>query len=472
MLEQAKYFSNDTIAAIASGVGGALLVLRVSGPKCAAICEQILLARKNPKDHPREVVLCDVVGFDGKKIDQATAVFYKSPASYTGEDALELTLHGSAFIASKVLIELHALGVRSALPGEFSFRAVRSGKLTLQQAEAVADLIACSNDRALEHSLERLDGSSRALLQELGEKLRSVTSLGELGIDFSDQDVQELGMDRLKKDLSEILPRLRIFAESYERGRRIHEGVRVAFVGLPNAGKSSLFNALLGEDRSIVSEIAGTTRDVIRETMTLSGKTGAHLPTSVTFRLEDTAGVRSTSDRIEKEGIERTFRAARSADLVVWMVDPTSEDAADWMGLWEDVEFSPDKTLGIWTKSDLDSHRKRDQLKCREPFSRVSRWVSTSTVTGLGLKETAECLVEMSQEFVRREPGETLLTRREQQEALFLAIGDIERAIQAPSLDLFSADLRQALHHLGSLIGETVPDDILGRIFSGFCIGK
>lgn len=470
-VESAKYLSHDTIAALTTPVGGAIAMIRASGPGVRTLCEQVLSSKRSVCDHPREMMLCELLGLDGKTIDQVTAVFFKGPASYTGEDSLELFLHGSPFIASKCLQEFRALGIRGALPGEFSFRAVRNGKLDVQQAEAVAELIASSNDQALAHAIEKLQGTQRSLIQDAAEELRTLASQGELGIDFSDQDVEELGLPSLKARLEPVLEALGRLAASFERGVRIHQGVRVAFVGLPNAGKSAFFNALLGEDRSIVSEIAGTTRDVVRETLTLTGRMEPEGLTTVTFRLEDTAGLRDSVDPIERQGVERSIRAASEADLLVWIVD-VNESVEALIRAWERLSFPAERTLGILTKSDLNSQSKRDQFKSNPSFSRIRHWVSTSALTGAGISEAAHALVELSARFVHRAPGEQVLTKKEHQESVTDAISHLERALRVPTLDLFSGDLRQALHSLGPVIGETPPDELLGRIFSGFCIGK
>src|SRR5690606_1562366 len=217
--------------------------------------------------------------------------------------------------------------------GEFSFRAVRNGKMNLIEAQAVADLIAAKNGGATALALEKMEGSQSRLVTEMAEELRKLSTMGELGIDFADQDVEELSLPVLKKRAEGILEKLRALESSFERGRKIQEGVRAAFVGRPNAGKSSFFNALLGEERSIVSELAGTTRDVVRETLTLRGKRG-----SVTLRIEDTAGIRTAPpDRIEREGIDRSVRAALESDFVVSIVDAgaTEEEWAETKAVWE-----------------------------------------------------------------------------------------------------------------------------------------
>jgi len=262
--EGSGYFSGTTIAALASGLGGALSVVRLSG---SGSLEALASLSSKPvaffDGNERKASLVTLSGKDGQPFDQAVALYFKGPRSFTGEDVVEFQIHGSPYVLSRLFQELKALGVRQALPGEFSFRAVRNGKMSLNQAQAVADLIASSNRTAAEVALEKLSGAQNALLSRIADQLRRLAVLAEVGIDFSDQDVEEVSLPVLKKKVLEAKSELTVLARSFERGERIQEGISVSLLGLPNAGKSSFFNALLGEDRSIVSSIAGTTRDII-----------------------------------------------------------------------------------------------------------------------------------------------------------------------------------------------------------------
>jgi tRNA modification GTPase len=294
--------------------------------------------------------------------------------------------------------------------------------------------------------------------------------MGELGIDFADQDVEELSLPALKTRTREILDRLHVFEASFERGNKIQSGVRAAFVGCPNAGKSSFFNALLGEERSIVSEQAGTTRDVVRETMAL--RNGDQ---SVTLRFEDTAGIREhTSDAIEREGIDRSIRSARDADIILLVVDldggAASLPATD--AVWSAIGRPVEKTVAILTKRDRVNNSQLAEVVAAIEKSGIKNHHAVSSVTGVGVSEAARGIVEFCQRFTRRAPGEILLTRLDHLQAVQATIVHLERALESTEEDLFAADLRQALVALGPVIGETLPDDILGRIFSEFCIGK
>lgn len=465
MQDRSGYFSADTIAALSSQVGGAIAIIRLSGPGTRAILGR--LAGPEAMDwEPRRAYRALLRGSSGEAIDDSICLFFQGPASYTGEDLAELQIHGSAYLARRVLEELGKIGARQALPGEFSFRAVRNGKLNLSQAQAVADLIEASNGSAVSLALEKLQGSQSQLVKGLADRLRNLAVLGEIGIDFSDQDVEEVSLPVLRARVQPVIEDLIRLQETFQRGIRVQEGVSVAFIGLPNAGKSSFFNALLGEDRSIVSEIAGTTRDVVRERLTLQGRVG-----SVTLRLEDTAGLRATEDQIERIGIERTQRAAKGADILIVVVDASSE-IRPLFDEWKRIGVAPQKALGILTKVDLVSPEALGRVRREVQKLGVETWCETSVIRGQGIQEAAVAISDFAETLAHRDAGEVLLTRLDHKEAVQAAISHLTRAVQAPEIDLFAADLKQALFALSPLIGETLPDDILGRIFSEFCIGK
>jgi len=457
------YLSEDTISALASPVGGAVAIVRVSGGDALGVLRRLAPGLDPNRTAPWQLSRQRLLDEKDEALDDALVVYFRAPKSYTGEDSAELQIHGGARVAQRVLETLRIAGARQALPGEFSFRAVRNGKMTVSQAEAVSDLIAAENDAALGLALEKMSGLQSKLVATLADGLRQLATLVEIGIDFSDQDVDEVSLPRLKERIHPIVLRLRELEKSFDRGMRIQEGVSVAFVGLPNAGKSSAFNALLGEDRSIVSEVAGTTRDVVREKLTLQGRS-----TSVTLRLEDTAGLRESSDQVERIGIARSLKAARSADLVLLIVDATSsaEELKALAGHWRDLGAPSERTVGIVTKGDLGSAPSGTAL-----FGQIP-WCLTSARTGEGVSEAAARIADFCEGWVRRDRGEVVLTRLEHLHAVRDALTHLDRASQATEIDLFASDLKQSLHALAPLIGDTVPDDILGRVFSQFCIGK
>lgn len=464
-----SYFSDDTIAAPATALGGPVAILRVSGSASKA-CLALLAPRLSWENiQAGRFYRTPLLSKSGTPIDDAMIVKFDAPKSFTGEDVLEIHHHGNPVIAEEILKEIFSLHIRKALPGEFSFRAVRNGKMTLPQAEALSDLISASHESAAQLALEKLSGSQQKLLTEIAEGIRQAMAQGELGIDFSDQDVEELGLEKLKARLIEPIKALQQLQESFKRGIILQEGVKTAIVGIPNAGKSTFFNLLLGEDRSIVTEIAGTTRDEIRETLSLESEGERFI-----FRLSDTAGLRQTEDLAEALGVKRAQKAAEDADLVLWMIEPLQgerqlESQIKAVSEWMD----PDKTIGIISKCDALSDEKSEKLKRKLSIeSGLDSWIKTSAQKSVGIEEVIKEMVKKASLWSRREKGEVLLTRSDHQNAVSVALLDLKRALSAKSLDLFAADLRQTLHGLAPLIGETIPDDILGRIFSQFCIGK
>lgn len=460
------YLSQDTIAAAATAPGGAIAIVRVSGPRAFETAASLCADSSALNAEARKLVRTRLLDEQGASLDDSLVVRFIAPESFTGEDVVEFHLHGSGFVVERVLERLHAAGARSALPGEFSFRGIRNGKMTLSQAQAVADLVRSGNDVAVKLALEKLSGSQNTWVRELSDELRQIAVLGEVGIDFSDQDVDEVSLPTLKRRAQKLRAKLADLCNSFDRGLRIQEGIRVAFVGLPNAGKSSFFNALLGEERSIVSEIPGTTRDVVREQVTLRGDTG-----SVTLRLEDTAGLRATGDRIEQLGIERTRASAQQADLVLFLLD-SAAPVAPALEQWSSLGVVGSKTIGILTKADLAAEPQLQAAESALAEALSSRCIRTSSQTGQGIRDAINGIVEFSKRWTSRSQGELVLTRLDQHQAATRALSDLDRALEAPELDLFAADLKQALSSLSLLIGDTLPDDILGRIFSDFCIGK
>ncbi len=464
-----SYFSNDTIFALTTPLGGAVAGVRLSGSKSREILAKI---SKNTTEIPeRKAVRRDLFSSQGRKIDDALVVCFENPRSYTGEDVVELWLHGSPAIAESLAQEFLSLGLRQALPGEFSFRAVKNGKLSLSQAEAVQELVAATNSEAVDLALEKLDGSHRALILAFADEMRKLASLSELGIDFSDQDVDEVSLKNLKRECQVLIRKLEDLKSSFARGKRIQDGIGVCLFGRPNAGKSTLFNILVNEERSIVSSIAGTTRDVVRETMTLSDGSGR----SLSFRFHDTAGVRETEDEIEKMGVERTLLGARDADLILVLVDPLDpEGFPELMAAFSCLERkSGSEVIFVLTKQDQISMD--DQVNWVERVSGmvgIPSSVIFSGKTRYGLDELVRRLLDIGFLLTQRKSGEVLLTRWDHVRAVEQAITHLERSLTTVSEDLFAADIRQSLISLGPLIGETPTDDILGRIFSEFCIGK
>ena len=470
MADFSGYLSQDTIAARVTGAGGAISMIRLSGPRALEH-----LSRLSPETTGfahRQIERVRLSSADGKTLDDAMAVFYRAPHTFTGEDVAEIFLHGGSFVVSFVLQELFEQGCRQALPGEFSFRAVRNGKLTLDQAQAVHDLISATNGVAHELALERLSGAQSRAFTQIAESLRSLITLAEAGIDFSDQDLEELELERLKSKLQPVAEKLRRISASIDRGRRIQEGVSVVLAGLPNAGKSSLFNELLGQDRSLISEEAGTTRDIVREGARLRSKENTD---EATFIFHDTAGLRETNGNVERLGIELTRGAVASSDIVLFVVEPGSHQhliRQEWKQLGE----PKDKSILVLNKLDRLDSRSADEISREmglwKALLGVEHAVAVSARDQLGIETCIQLLLDRARAWVGRSPSEVVLTRQEQVDAVNRALSDLERARVANAHDMFAADVRQSLDNLSFFIGSTSVDDVLGRIFSQFCIGK
>ena len=460
------YFSNRTIAALCTPTGGALCILRLSGAEALSIASKLAGYSFVQADH-RMAKRAWIRDAEGKRIDDAVVLPFFGPHSFTGEDSVEIFLHGSPMIAQRVLDACFALGSRLALPGEFSFRSVKNGKMLLSQAEAVKELISAENDFSLELALEKLAGSQHELVEKIRGEMLQLCTLSEVGIDFSDQDVDEVSLPRLKGRLGPILSSLQSLRGSFDRGKRFRDGVPVTIFGLPNAGKSSFFNALLGEDRSIVSNIAGTTRDVVRERLNLRGQSG-----QVTLKISDTAGLRSSSDEIEGIGIERSIQAAGESDLIVVVIDGAKPELTTIRDYLARVRQAERSVVFVVSKKDLlrDEERAILTAEVKSVFGAECEWISSRSLEGI--HEVALNLARLAEKRLGRAPGEVILTQIEHLRAVELALGALERAKGAMDLVLFATDVRHATNDLGPLIGETVPDDVLGKIFSDFCIGK
>lgn len=468
-----SYLSDDTIAARITGPGGAISAIRISGPGAATALEALAGAAFKAADKPRAMRLARLRGSDGRALDEALVVFFPQDSSFTGERAVELFVHGGGQVCQSVLQELRRLGCRQALPGEFSFRAVRNGRMTLEQAQAVRDLIEAPNSTAQSLALDRMGGRQERIFSERAEELRQVLALAEAGIDFSDQDldqdshVEVLGLDSLRRRLLPIESFLREVEGSLERGRRIQEGISIVLAGLPNAGKSTLFNELLGSDRSLTSEEAGTTRDVIREQFRLRGRDAA--ADELSFILHDTAGLREDAGSVEQMGISRTREAVAAADLVLFAVAPGSDGPA-MAEEWARLGRPASKTLLVLTKSDVAG---TDSAGIEAVLGLpAGSAVSVSAHEGTGMEELQAAIYGRGIECVGRAQGAATLTRPEQAEAVRRAREALERGRAAPGHELLAADIREALEHLSFFIGKTSVDEILGRIFSQFCIGK
>lgn len=463
--------SEDTICAIATGRGGAIGIIRVSGRDAITVADRIfspVAAGGIPLAQRKAYTISygNVKGHDGETIDDVLISIFRAPHSYTGEDSVEISCHGSSYILQQILQLLIDNGCRAAEPGEFTRRALLCGKMDLSQAEAVADLIASSTKATHRIAMNQMRGAFSRELSLLRDKLLRLTSLMELELDFSDHEELEFA-DRteLHDTATQIETVIARLASSFSLGNAIKNGVPVAIVGETNAGKSTLLNALLGEDRAIVSDIHGTTRDVIEDTIDIDG---------TTFRFIDTAGIRDTADTIERLGIDRTFKKINQASIVLWVVDQT-EAAQQISQLSEKLlSMCSGKTLIlVLNKSDLQPASSSSN---KIDLPQNVKVVSLSAKQKRGLDKLQSLLIETAH-IPEISQNEVVVTNIRHYEALTNALAAIRRVCQGmadglPS-DLISQDLRECLHHLAEITGgEITSEETLQNIFKHFCIGK
>ncbi|MGN0036853.1 MAG: tRNA uridine-5-carboxymethylaminomethyl(34) synthesis GTPase MnmE [Bacteroidaceae bacterium] len=463
--------SNDTICAIATAPGGAIGIIRVSGPDAICITDSLFVPGHSGKPLSQRashtLAFGSIVTPAGKTIDEVLVSIFRAPHSYTGEDCTELSCHGSAYVLQQIMQLLVDQGCRTAQPGEYTQRAFLNGKMDLSQAEAVADLIASTSAATHRLAVNQMRGGFSQELHRLREQLIHIASLMELELDFSDHEDLEFADRRELNSLAEeIEKRLSHLVQSFRLGNALKNGIPVAIVGETNAGKSTLLNALLNEDRAIVSDIHGTTRDVIEETINWDG---------ITFRFIDTAGIRQTDDAIESIGIERTFQKLDKADIVLWMMDCTTA-LFQWASLSEQLlpRCEGKQLLLLLNKVDLLPPSQAEELARlfkQEPFPTL--FISAKDKHTLEPLRTQllqmGVLPQLNQE-------EIVVTNLRHYEALSHALDAIHRVqdgLQSQlSGDLVSQDLRECTYHLGSIIGEISSSDILESVFSRFCIGK
>ncbi len=453
----------STIAAISTGnTVSAIGVLRLSGEDAFAIADQVFhpLNGKKLSDCPRRMmVLGTLLNRDGEAIDQCLAVTFSAGGSYTGEDSVEFHCHGSPVVLNEGLQAMFANGAVQAGRGEFTKRAFLSGNLDLTQAEAVIDLIEAESSEAARNAVEQLGGSLRRKIEGVYDDMLNISSQFYAVVDYPDEDIEDLGREEIERTLADAEKTLRDLLATFKRGQVMRQGVPTAIVGRPNVGKSSLLNALLGYDRAIVTNVAGTTRDTIEEKAVVGG---------VLLRLIDTAGIRETEDTVERIGVERSRNALENAQLVLAVVD--SSDALneeDLAILSEAVRC--EKCILVWSKSDLSDGPTAVMLK-----NAPSAQVSVSSLTGEGLEELEHTVADLFP--VGEVPAGLTLTNTRQAEAVERAARAVGGALDALrgglTPDAVLTDAEGALNALGELTGRTLREDLVGRIFERFCVGK
>ena len=452
---------DDTIVALATPPGiGAIGVIRVSGPGSFEVVNK-LFPSKDLQAQASHTIHVGYLKQDGKMLDEVVLSLFRGPKSYTGEDVIEISCHGSPFVQEQVLQAIAAQGVRMAKPGEFTQRAFLHGKMDLTQAEAVADLIASNTEASRRTALHSMRGGFSSDLAALRERLIRFSALIELELDFSQEDVAFADRAQLQSLISELEMSTRRLLDSFQLGNVIRNGVQVAIIGKPNAGKSTLLNALLNENRAIVSEIAGTTRDTIEEVLNIEG---------VLFRLIDTAGIREHSqDLIESIGIERSLEKMRAASLVLYIFDVQTMDAQTLKEAASAFEKEGIKYILIGNKWDDESPA------TREKFASVPGIIYISARSNRHIDQLKSALLARAVQGDLQTES-TLVTNARHYEALRKlndSLGDVQRGLDdsIPG-DLLALDIRQCLHYLGTITGQITNEDQLDFIFSKFCIGK
>ena len=453
----------STIAAISTGnIVSAIGVLRLSGEEALSVADKVfrpLNGKKLSECPVRMMVLGSLLNRNGEVIDQCLAVTFAAGGSYTGEDSVEFHCHGSPVVLNEGLRALFAAGAVQAGRGEFTKRAFLSGNLDLTQAEAVIDLIESESAEAARNAVEQLGGSLRRKIEGVYDSLLNISSQFYAVVDYPDEDIEDLGREDIEQTLANAEKTLRELLATFKRGQVMRQGVPTAIVGRPNVGKSSLLNALLGYDRAIVTDVAGTTRDTIEEKAVVGG---------VLLRLIDTAGIRETEDTVERIGVERSRSALKSAQLILAVVDSSSELNEEDLALLGEAAKC-EKCILVWSKSDLSDGPTSVVLK-NAPASQVC----VSALTGEGLDEL-ECAV--AELFPSGEvPAGLTLTNTRQAEAVERAARAIGGALSALrgglTPDAVLTDAEGALNALGELTGRTLREDLVGRIFERFCVGK
>lgn len=464
----------DTICAPATVPGtGAIAIIRMSGKDSFRIADKVVSCKGSTISETEGYKLRYGVALeaDGTDLDTVLVSVFRSPHSYTGEDSVEISCHSSKYVVERLLQRLVDSGARPAGPGEFTQRAFVNGKMDLAQAEAVADVISSQNAAAHRVAYSQLKGGFSKELKSLRDELLKMTSLLELELDFSEEDVEFASRRELSALLDGALRHIHSLTDSFRYGNALRNGVPVAIVGAVNAGKSTLLNALVGDDRAIVSDIAGTTRDTVEETMTIDG---------TLFRFIDTAGLRTTQDEVEKIGISRSYKKMSEAEIVLALLDvtvPEEENEHSISDIVNNLDVKSQKLIVLLNKVDvLGSNINVSLLNntVSSPDEKVTK-LYISAKTGFGL-DTLRTLLSDSQKTATLDSGQTIVTNLRHYQSLMSAAASLEkvRSSLTTSLtpDLLSEDLRQALHHLSSILGEVTPDEVLGNIFERFCIGK
>ncbi|MCB0462067.1 MAG: tRNA uridine-5-carboxymethylaminomethyl(34) synthesis GTPase MnmE [Flavobacteriaceae bacterium] len=459
---------DDCIIALATASGsGAIAVIRLSGKDAITMCDAHFksVSHKKLVDQKTHTIHLGHILKDGKTLDEVLVSVFKNPNSYTGENVVEISCHGSPFIQQEIIQLFLRAGCRVANPGEFTLRAFLNGKLDLSQAEAVADLIASDNEASHQVAMQQMRGGFSNEIKSLRDELLNFASLIELELDFAEEDVEFANREQFKSLIERITKVLKHLIDSFAIGNVIKNGIPVAIVGEPNVGKSTLLNALLNEDKAIVSDIAGTTRDAIEDELTIGG---------IGFRFIDTAGIRDTKDVVESIGIKKTFEKIEQSQVVIYLFDAETSMSNLGVVLIEIEKIKnkhPQKPL-IIIANKID---KLDDIQLAALTSHIPQAFLLSAKTGFGVEQLTEKLLNLINTGALRN-NETIVTNSRHYDALLKALEEIQKVQHGMdndlSGDLLAIDIRQALYHFGEITGEITSDDLLGNIFANFCIGK
>ena len=474
MLKFKKMIKQETIVALASPSGaGAIAVIRLSGTEALTIAEQVFqsVSEKSLSKQKTHTIHLGHIVDEGKVLDQVLLSIFKNPHSYTGEDVVEISCHGSTYIQQQIIQLLLRKGCRMAQAGEFTLRAFLNGKLDLSQAEAVADLISSDNEASHQIAMQQMRGGFSNEIAKLREELLNFASLIELELDFAEEDVEFADRTQFSELLTRIEFVLKRLIDSFAVGNVIKNGIPVAIVGEPNVGKSTLLNALLNEERAIVSEIAGTTRDTIEDELVIGG---------IGFRFIDTAGIRETKDVVESIGIKKTFEKIEQAQVVLFLIDSLQLIIDNEQTLKVEIEKIknqfPQKPLIVVTNK-IDKLNSAQRIRFDNQLSIINYplLIEISAKNNLGIDELKNQLLSFVNTGALRN-NETIVTNTRHYDSLLKALEEIQKVkfgLQSNlSSDLMAIDIKQALYYFGEITGEVTNDELLGNIFANFCIGK